>query len=290
MLDGAGFAVGPDLAAVRMRPDETLLADILDPSSVITPGYAAYIVTTHEGELYTGTLAEETATSVLLRRAKGETDAILRKDIAELRASTLSLMPDGLEEGITPQDIADLLGYLRDVSGEMIAPGIVLFEDERTFVEALVDGDGRAELVTEEPHSGEAALRVTPLQRHSRQIEGWQFSIVEHPVGEDADSAGQFRYMRLAWKTEGDGVLVELAADGQWPSADKPDRRYYSGTNSTNWEATQVSREVPRDWTVITLDLWKDFGAFTLTGIAPTAMGGPAYFDRIELLRTLDGY
>jgi hypothetical protein len=34
--------------------------------------------------------------------------------------------------------------------------------------------------------------------------------------------------------------------------------------------------------------LWSDFGELTLTGIAPTAMGGPALFDRIELLRTLD--
>ena len=38
---------------------------------------------------------------------------------------------------------------------------------------------------------------------------------------------------------------------------------------------------------VVTCDLWKDFGSFTLTGIAPTAMGGEAFFDRIELARSL---
>ena len=38
----------------------------------------------------------------------------------------------------------------------------------------------------------------------------------------------------------------------------------------------------------MTVDLWKQFGALTLTGIAPTAMGGAAYFDRIELLQTLE--
>jgi len=37
---------------------------------------------------------------------------------------------------------------------------------------------------------------------------------------------------------------------------------------------------------VITQDLWKDFGNLTLTGIAPTALGGAAWFDRIELLRS----
>jgi hypothetical protein len=39
---------------------------------------------------------------------------------------------------------------------------------------------------------------------------------------------------------------------------------------------------------VVTRDVWKDFGRLTLTGIAPTAMGRPALFDRIELLRSLD--
>lgn len=38
----------------------------------------------------------------------------------------------------------------------------------------------------------------------------------------------------------------------------------------------------------MTRDLWQDFGNFTLTGIAPTAIAGSALFDRIELLRTLE--
>ena len=42
------------------------------------------------------------------------------------------------------------------------------------------------------------------------------------------------------------------------------------------------SAGVPRAWTVVTRDLWQEFGAFTLTGMAPTAMQGPALFDRIE--------
>ena len=63
--------------------------------------------------------------------------------------------------------------------------------------------------------------------------------------------------------------------------------RYYSGQNTTDWQAVRVASERPEQWTVVTRDLWKDFGSFTLTGIAPTAMGGEAMFDRIELLRTL---
>ena len=49
-----------------------------------------------------------------------------------------------------------------------------------------------------------------------------------------------------------------------------------------------IAPRPPADWTVMTRDLWQDFGDFTLTGIAPTAIAGPALFDRIELIRTLD--
>ena len=50
----------------------------------------------------------------------------------------------------------------------------------------------------------------------------------------------------------------------------------------------QISLIARRNWEVVTVDLWKQFGSLTLTGIAPTAMGGAASFDRIELLQTLE--
>src|SRR5205085_308177 len=122
------------------------------------------------------------------------------------------------------------------------------------------------------------ALRVEPLQLSSAKIPGWQFRVREHP------GPGEFRYLRFAWKSPaGEGVLLELAADGRWPPAKSPVRRYFSGKNTTGWEATKVSDDPPREWTVVTVDLWKDFGNFTLTGIAPTAMGGPALFDSMEI-------
>jgi putative membrane-bound dehydrogenase-like protein len=114
-LKGQGFAVGPDLAALQNRPDESLLVDILDPSSTITVGYRTYTVISKAGKVYTGTLAAETATSVTLRREQGAEDVILRKDIDEMVASAKSLMPEGIEKEISPQDMAHLIGYLREV-------------------------------------------------------------------------------------------------------------------------------------------------------------------------------
>jgi len=75
----------------------------------------------------------------------------------------------------------------------------------------------------------------------------------------------------------------------KWPPPDKPLLRYGSGQNTTGWQARRLAKKVPRDCTSITVDLWQDFGDFTLTGIAPTALGGPAFFDRLQLLRTSEG-
>jgi hypothetical protein len=135
-------------------------------------------------------------------------------------------------------------------------------------------------LETNRAFSGTACLAVTPPQRFSPRMPGWSFRIAERP------EPGEFRYLRLAWRVQdARGVMIELAANGSWPAAENPQRRYFSGRNLTKWEAREVSPDVPRDWCVVTLDLWKDCGAFTLTGIAPTAMGGTVFFDRIELLR-----
>jgi hypothetical protein len=138
-------------------------------------------------------------------------------------------------------------------------------------------------LTTSDKFAGQAALHITSGQRHSPQIPGWNFEVVENP-----STRPGYRYLRFAWKSAGaEGVMIELAASGGWPPAESPQRRYYAGKNTSGWAATEVSPSAPDEWTVVTVDLWKDFGAFTLTGIAPTALGGDALFDRIELLESL---
>jgi putative heme-binding domain-containing protein len=304
-LNGKGFEVGPDLSAVRARPDATLLLDVLDPSGTLAPGYTVYTVATRDGRVYTGLLAGDSATSVTLRnaaepQAKGGPAApaqqtILRKDIDAMRASAKSLMPDGLEKELTPQDLADLLGFLRQALGPVAAPGVVLFDGDHLLLDAFTTGTATATLTAADKVSGKVALHLTAGQRTAPRVPGWVFRIVEDPrKGEGSapqrpQSAGGYRYLRFAWKSAGaHGVLVELAADGSLPPTDKPVRRYSAGKNTSGWQALEISPAAPAAWTVVTVDLWKDFGTFTLTGLALTALGGPALFDRIELLQALE--
>ena len=282
-LGDQGFAVGPDLSGAAGRPDATLLADLLDPSRSIKPGYLVHTAVTVDGKAFAGLLAEESATSITLRREEGKQDKILRKDLQELNASSKSLMPDGLEKLMTPQDVADLIGYLRQTLGPAQPTGVVLFDEQRDFVDKFTQGGGTATIWNEDRFQGEVCLKITPSQRAAARIPGWNYRIVENP------QPGEYRYLRLAWKAPGaQGALIELAASGSWPPAESPTRRYYSGKNTTPWQAQQISAATPATWTVATVDLFKDNGAFTMTGLAPTAMGGAAWFDRIELLRALD--
>lgn len=113
-LQGIGPKVGPDLASVASRRTDLLIVDILDPSQQVTPDYVNYLAMTKDGRVLSGMIAGETAESVTLRREQGQQDTIPRSDIEELRATGKSLMPDGLEAKITPDQLADLIEFLRD--------------------------------------------------------------------------------------------------------------------------------------------------------------------------------
>ena len=67
---------------------------------------------------HAGVLANESATSLTLKRPDGETDVILRKDIKTMTASEVSLMPANLHEQITPAEMADLVTFLRAKFGK----------------------------------------------------------------------------------------------------------------------------------------------------------------------------
>lgn len=112
VLGGEGTAVGPALAGAALGTDALLVA-LFDPNREVQGPFVNYLVQTKDGATYAGILAEETATSLTLRRAQGEQDVILRVNVKELVSSRLSLMPENLEAGLDPQGLADLLRYVQ---------------------------------------------------------------------------------------------------------------------------------------------------------------------------------
>lgn len=114
-VEGAGHEIGPNLATIKTRGPETILVNVLDPNREVNPEYLNYVVVTVDGRSMTGMIASESATSITLRRAESAIDTVLRVDIDQLQSTGLSIMPEGLEEKIEPQAMADIIAYLMQV-------------------------------------------------------------------------------------------------------------------------------------------------------------------------------
>ena len=114
-LEKFGTEVGPNLAAMASRGAEAVLVNVLDPNREVTPQYVDYIVETNDNRTLTGMLAAETATGVTLRRAENATDTVLRSNIKRMRSGQMSIMPEGLEQQIDVQGMADLIAYVTSV-------------------------------------------------------------------------------------------------------------------------------------------------------------------------------
>ena len=112
-LKGAGNSLGPDLETMSDKPVATLLVAILDPNQTFESRYINYTVTTRNDRELTGIIVAETPNSLTLRNAAGADEIVLRSDIKELTSSRLSLMPEGFEKILKPQNMADLIAYIR---------------------------------------------------------------------------------------------------------------------------------------------------------------------------------
>ena len=91
---------------------------ILDPNREAQPNFNTYIIQTIDGRALNGMIAEESATSITLRRAEGKQEVVLRSNIDVLSATGVSLMPEGLEEDLTKQDLADVIAFVKGIAGE----------------------------------------------------------------------------------------------------------------------------------------------------------------------------
>jgi len=115
-LGNDGHDVGINLATVRSRTPDEILVHVLDPNREVSPAYLEYVAITDDGRTQTGIISEETAAGVTLRRAGGLEETIPRWNIETIQSSGLSLMPEGLEQKITPGEMADLLAFLSESS------------------------------------------------------------------------------------------------------------------------------------------------------------------------------
>lgn len=111
-IGARGHEVGPNLAGVSRRTAEEILTNILDPNREVSPEFLEYLIAIDDGRVASGMVASETPAGVTLRGREAEEQTILRRNIVEISSTGQSLMPEGLEKTITPEEMADLIAYL----------------------------------------------------------------------------------------------------------------------------------------------------------------------------------
>lgn len=111
-LYGQGADVGPDLTANGRSSFEQILSNVFDPSLVIGAAYQAVNVRTLDGRVLTGLPVEDNDQRLVLKVQGGKTELLARDDVDEVQQSKLSMMPEGLETQLKPDEIRDLFALL----------------------------------------------------------------------------------------------------------------------------------------------------------------------------------
>lgn len=107
-----GLQVGPDLITVKTKGRDALLTAILEPHKEVASQFIAYTVNTKDGQTLAGIITNDTASSVTIRMMGGIDKTLQRSEIKGSSSTGQSLMPEGLETGMSVQDMADLLSFI----------------------------------------------------------------------------------------------------------------------------------------------------------------------------------
>jgi putative heme-binding domain-containing protein len=116
-IGNEGHFVGADLFTIKDMARDELLQQIVAPNLFFMPTFQAFVAETAEGEIIEGVVAGTTETTVTVRQALGVDRVFTKSKLKRLKGLNVSLMPEGLLEGLEPQQVADLLDFIRSLRG-----------------------------------------------------------------------------------------------------------------------------------------------------------------------------
>ena len=112
-VQGRGQWIGPDLSTIGTKyGKEVMLRQILNPSEAISYNFHSLVLALEDGRVLTGLPVEDTPNRIVLKLADGQRVVVPPSDVEARRLSEVSLMPEGLAEGLSEQDLVDLLVFL----------------------------------------------------------------------------------------------------------------------------------------------------------------------------------
>jgi putative heme-binding domain-containing protein len=111
-MEGRGVDLGPDLSTIGRTERRSILESILQPSNQVAPSYQTWQLEMRDGKVYTAMLVNTYLDEYTYLDAKGHQFKVNTRDVVETRPLPTSIMPDGLADMLTDQELRDLLAYL----------------------------------------------------------------------------------------------------------------------------------------------------------------------------------
>src|SRR5438046_3437320 len=155
----------------------------------------------------------------------------------------------------------------------------LLEDDGENLIKQMISQQGGVGTIeTIDVYSGKSSVKIIPMQLYQRALPGWAYKITEKP------KVGEYRFIRFAWKAPGaKGIMLQMHDEKDW------NLRLTAGVDEPNWGSKFVAPARPEKWTLVTRDLFADFGERTIQGIALTVLGQqPGSFDHIYFGRTIE--
>jgi putative heme-binding domain-containing protein len=215
-LFGAGDVVGPDITGSNRANLDYILENLVAPSAVLGKDYQMSIIQLTDGRIVQGLALRETESAVTVRTINDEV-VLAKTDIEQTTLSSLSLMPDGLLDPLTLEEIRDLIGYLGSPEQVPARGPKVPIDPQTGRVAAALEGEA---LKIVEKTGGLA--RSQPMQAFTKD----QWSGADHLWWTDArpgdqlslelpvTEAGRYQLEVVLTRAHDYGV-VQLALDGE---------------------------------------------------------------------------
>lgn len=111
-INGRGNEIGPDLSSLGRSDHQRMLESLIMPSATVAPQYQSWTLVMHDGRTLTGMLVKTYLDEYTYLDAQGKLFTVKTHQVAETVTSAKSIMPEGLLQQMTDQEVRDLLAYL----------------------------------------------------------------------------------------------------------------------------------------------------------------------------------